>query len=67
MLTLEGGGGRDLLVVFVVDSRLHLDLTPETVLQGLRVSLLQVPDHVRGVVFLQQGTMLSVNVIPKCR
>jgi hypothetical protein len=52
----------DLLVVLVVDIHLLLDLALKSVLQGLRVSLFQ---YFSGVVFFQQKTILSVNVIPK--
>jgi hypothetical protein len=52
----------NLLVVPVVDIHLSLDLTLKLVLQGLRVSLWQC---FGWVVFFQQKTILSMNVIPK--
>jgi hypothetical protein len=56
------GALHDLLVLLVVAIHLLLDLALESVLQGLRVSVWQC---FRWVVFFQQKTVLSVNVIPK--
>jgi hypothetical protein len=51
-----------LLVVLVIDIHLSLDLALKSVLQGLQVLLRQC---FGWVVFFQQKTILSMNVIPK--
>jgi hypothetical protein len=61
-LWFQKGTLLDLLVVSTVDIHLLLDLALESVLQRLRVSMRQC---FGWVVWFQQKTKLSVNVIPK--